>query len=267
MSAQPERVVGGLVPIHEVARLAGVTSRTLRHYDAVGLLSPAAVAANGVRWYGDPELLRLQEILLLRATGLGLRDIAAVLAGETDRVAALRTHRQRLVAEAEALAALVVTVDRTIAGLEEGREMAPEELFEGFDGVDPQTQARHERELEERYGPAVREHIDQSHRRVAAMTPQDKAAVGQDLEVLESRMAALLAAGHGPGDAEVQAVVADHYAWVCRFWTPDADAFAGLGDLYVDHPEFRAHYEDRAPGLAEFYRDAMTDYALRTLTP
>ena len=80
----------------EVVRASGVTSRTLRHYDEIGLLRPAAIAPNGHRWYEREQLVRLQRILLLRDLGLRLDVIADVLDGETDEVAALRRHRDLL---------------------------------------------------------------------------------------------------------------------------------------------------------------------------
>src|SRR5947209_2718065 len=124
--------------IVEVARLSGVTARTLRHYDAIGLLPPAGVGANGYRLYGQDELLRLQEILVLRQLGLGLADIAGVLAEPTDRLSALRAHHERLLGERHRLGAVAATVARTIRELErtEGGTMPsdhPEHLFEGFD--------------------------------------------------------------------------------------------------------------------------------------
>jgi DNA-binding transcriptional MerR regulator len=82
--------------IAAVARMSGVTARTLRHYDAVGLLPPAWVAADGRRHYGRKELLRLQRILLLRELGLGLPAIAAALARGTGDTAVLRAHRDRV---------------------------------------------------------------------------------------------------------------------------------------------------------------------------
>ena len=66
-------------------------------------------------------------------------------------------------------------------------------------------------------------------------------------------------------DPRTQEVTAGHYAWVCQFWTPSADAFAGLGDMYVDHPDFHARYEAVRPGLAEYVRDAMATYAITSL--
>lgn len=126
--------------IAEVVRMSGVTSRTLRHYDEIGLLPPAGIGSNGHRYYEEAGLLRLQRILLMRELGLGLREIRRVLDERTDPVSALREHSRRLREERDRLDTLVRTVERTITELEEGKDgndMAkinrPENLFEGLE--------------------------------------------------------------------------------------------------------------------------------------
>jgi hypothetical protein len=98
------------------------------------------------------------------------------------------------------------------------------------------------------------------------MTKDDAARIQADLAERDAEYAALLEAGVAADDPRTQAVTADHYRWVCQFWTPSAEAFAGLGDLYVDHPDFRARYEAVSPGLAVYVRDAMAAYAVTSLT-
>ena len=140
--------------------------------------------------------------------------------------------------------------------------MGPEELFEGFDA---DKQRAYEAELVDRYGPAAQEQIDESWRRVGRMTKADADRIQADLAARDEAYAALLDAGVAADDPRTQEVTAGHYAWVCQFWTPSAEAFAGLGDLYVDHPDFHARYDAVRPGLAEYVRDAMAAYAIGTL--
>jgi len=135
--------------IVEVARHAGVSSRTLRHYDDVGLVPPAYVGSNGYRYYEQEQLLRLQEVLLLRELGVPLGAIRRVLDGTADRVAVLREHRVALLAERDRLDRLAATVARMVEMRERGDHMGPEELFEGFDA---DRQRGYEAELVERYG-------------------------------------------------------------------------------------------------------------------
>jgi DNA-binding transcriptional MerR regulator len=254
--------------IVEVARTAGVSSRTLRHYGDLGLVAPAYVGANGYRYYERPQLLRLQEVLVLRELGLPLEAIARVLDGTQDRAAVLRTHRLALLAESERLARLADTVGRTVMEIErtseEGGEitMRPEELFDGFDA---EKQKAYEAELVERYGPGVQEHIDESWRRIGRMESADVAGVDAEYAAIGARLIPLIDAGVAPDDERVLDVMADHYAIVARFWTPDAEQYAGLGDLYVDSPDFKARYDAEHPRMAEYLRDAMAAYALARL--
>lgn len=246
--------------VSDVARLARVSTRTLRHYDDIGLLHPAAVGANGYRYYERPQLLRLQRILLLRDLGMGLDVVASVLAGEQDEVEALRRHRQVLQVEARRLARLADTVDRTIQELEGGPEVS--DLFEGFEA----KQARFEQDLVERYGEGVREKFEQSRTATAGWTRADYAGAQQEYEQLDTRMDAVLASGAAPDSDSAFAVLDDHYAAVARIWTPNAAAYAGLGQLYVENPEFKARYDAVDPRLADFYRDAMAAYAAARLS-
>ena len=248
--------------IVEVARYAGVTSRTLRHYDERGLVPPAYVGTNGYRYYEQEQLLRLQEVLLLRELGLPLDAIRRVVEGTEDRVAVLRQHRAALLAERDRLDRLATTVARTIEVREGGDPMGPGELFEGFDA---DRQAGYEADLVARFGPQAQERITESWRRIATMTKDDATAVQAGLADRDESYAALLDAGVAADDPRTQDITAEHYAWVCRFWTPSAEAFAGLGDLYVDHPDFKARYDAICPGLAEYVRDAMAVYAVTTL--
>jgi DNA-binding transcriptional MerR regulator len=249
--------------IVDVARLAGVSSRTLRHYGDVGLLAPAYVGSNGYRYYGRAELLRLQEVLVLRELGLPLDAIARVLDSTADRAAVLREHRAALLAERDRLTRLADSVGRAIHEHEGGAVMDPAELFDGFDA---ERQREYEADLVERFGPQAQDSIDESWRRIGRMTPEQAAHVQADLASRDEQYAVLLDAGVAADDPRTQDVTADHYRWVSQFWTPDADAFAGLGDLYVDHPDFRARYDAVRPGLAAYVRDAMHVYAVEQLT-
>jgi MerR family transcriptional regulator, thiopeptide resistance regulator len=254
--------VGETWSIVEVARFAGVSSRTLRHYDDLGLVAPAYVGSNGYRYYGRAQLHRLQEVLVLRELGLPLDAIGRLLDGTTHRTAVLREHQVALLAERDRLTRLADAVGRSIEEQEGGEPMNPADLFDGFDA---EKQKGYEADLVARYGTGVQEKIDESWRRVGTMSKADADRIRADLDTRDQDYAALLDAGVAADDPRTQAVTAEHYRWVCQFWTPDADAFAGLGDLYVDHPDFRARYDAVRPGLAAYVRDAMATYAVTTL--
>jgi DNA-binding transcriptional MerR regulator len=249
--------------IGELARAANVSTRTLRHYDAIGLLQPTWTQASGERMYGSAAQLQLQRILVLRELQLPLDEIARVLAVEVDPLDALRVHRERVAEERDQLASVLATLDSTIDTLESGGDLVATNLYNGFD---PTKQAHYEAELGERYGADVGPVIAESHRRLATWTEAERAAIPEVFAELERRLAAELESGADPSDEAVQDIVAEHYAFICRFWTPDADSYAGLGDLYVEHVDFRARKDAVHPGLAEFERDAMAEYAVTRLT-
>lgn len=253
-----------LYPISDVAAMSGVTSRTLRYYHQIGLLIPAQTPGVGQRRYDDENLRRLQRILILREFGLPLATIGDVLAEEADEVVALTAHRDQIRVERDRLARLITTLDKTIDELKGGPSMRPEELFDGFDA---DKQAQYEADLIERYGPQVQEQIDESWRRVAAMSKADAASINPAFEGVERALASLLEAGASPTGSAVQGVVAAHYKIVVKFWTPDRESYAGLGQMYVDHPDFRARKDAVHPDLAEFERDAMAAYAEANLAP
>jgi MerR family transcriptional regulator, thiopeptide resistance regulator len=251
--------------VKTVARLSGVSVRTLHHYDEIGLLKPARVGANGYRYYGREDLLRLQQILFHRELGMPLAAIAALLDDPGfDRVAALRSHRDRLRQQMARGRRLIETIDATLAALQGETKMDETKMYLGFE---PETQARHEAWLTERYGDGMDDRIAQSKSGLAAMQP----AAAQDLmaqgEALEAAFAKALQTG-APADSEATQTLAKRWCdWIACAWNraPDRAAFEGLSRLYEDHPEFRARYEARCAGLTEYLGAAMRAYAERAL--
>jgi MerR family transcriptional regulator, thiopeptide resistance regulator len=246
-------------PTAAVAAMTGVSARTLRHYDAIGLLEPASVGHGGIRRYGHAELLRLQQILLFRRLGLRLDVIADILDGGLDTVEALRRHADRLAEERARLDTLAATVDATIRQIQEGRHMEPETWF---DGLDAGRHNEYEAEARRRWGDQA---IDRANTAVRQMSDDERAALPATFDDINRRLAALLASGSDAADADVQAVIAEHYRFVERFWSsaPTAEAYKGLGALYTEDARFTATFDALEPGLAVFVRDAMRRYADR----
>ena len=240
--------------IAEVARTSGVTSRTLRHYDTIGLLAPAWTASNGWRYYEEEQLLTLQQILLLRNLGLGLKTVADVLArhSRSGTVEALARHREWLLQEQGRLARLVRTVEATIESIQKGEEMAPEKVFEGFEHNPYEAEAR------ERWGDAA---VDASNQRMRGWTAADAEHARTGYPRVHRALAAFRAAGVAAADERVQELVHQHYEVTCLFWTPDSDAYKGLGQMYVDDERFRQNIGGGDDALAEYLRDAMVVYA------
>jgi len=242
----------------QAAKKAGVTSRTLRHYDAIGLLTPADTAPDGRRYYGDAELLRLQHILVLRELGVDLTTTARILAAEPgNAVGLLRGHLAALTAERDRYARLAATVTRTIDSLEKGTPMTTDDMFEGF------QHARYEPEARERWGDTA---VDRSNANWERLGEDGKKRhMRIDQEIVEALGAA--ARIHlAPESPEVQDVVARHYAWLTQIWTPNAEAYVSLTQMYVDDERFRVHYDEVTPGAAALLRDAAAIYAAKELT-
>lgn len=244
---------------HEVARMSGVSARTLRHYHAVGLLAPAGTASNGWRYYEREQLLRLQQILLMRELGLGLDAIADVLArrSRTSTVEVLRRHRTWLLEERTRLARLARTVEATIDNLENGGELTVEKLFEGFEHNPYEAQAR------QRWGD---EAVDESYRRMRTWSEADAGKARTGYTRVHEGLAPLYAAGVAADDERVQELVHLHHEVTSLFWTPSAQAYRGLGQMYVDDERFRRTIGGGNDALVTYLRDAMAVYADTRLT-
>lgn len=247
--------------VKQMAKLSGVSVRALHHYDAIGLLRPRAVGANGYRYYDRQDLLRLQQILFHRALETPLKDIQAALDDPAfDLAAALRTHRERLAAEVERYAKLVDVVDRTLADLKGDETMEDKDMFKGFD---PEKQARHEAELVERYGDGMAEQIAHSKAGMKSWGKADWDGFKQEGVAIEHDMAKALAQGLPADSDAVAGIMRRHWAWIGKSWNrePTPAAFTGLGQLYLDSPEFTERYEAIAPGLTEYLATAMRVFA------
>lgn len=245
--------------VHQVATLAGVSVRTLHHYDQIKLLRPSSRTAAGYRLYGEADLLRLQQILFFRELDFPLGEIQRILDDPRfDQVKALESHRRMLHERAERLALLLSTVDKTIQKLtEDTMTLTDADLYEGFS---QEQIERYKREVKERYDPKL---VAESDRRVRKMSKAQWQAVGAEGQEVTRRMAELM--DRDPGDPEVQETIARHHAWIENFYPASAEVYSGLGQLYVEHPEFRAFYEAYAPNLADFMQAAMNYYAEHTL--
>jgi len=244
--------------VKQLGKLAGVSARTLHFYDEIGLLRPATRTASGYRMYGERELLILQQIMFFRQLDVPLEEIRRILADPNfDQVRALRRHRELLEAQAARLGRLIKTVDKTLLMLEGTMTLSDAELYEGFS---QEQIERYKRESREAYGVEV---VEESERRAKGMSKGQWQAVRDEGDAVTRGLAGLM--DRPVDDPEVQALIARHYKWVCTFWTPDAAAYTGLGQLYTDNPEFRANYDKYAVGLADFLREAMAYYAEQEL--
>jgi DNA-binding transcriptional MerR regulator len=246
--------------IKRAAEIAGVSVRTLHHYDHVGLLVPAGVSEAGYRLYADDDMARLQQILFYRELGFELKAIKALLdQPDHDRLEALERHRALLGGVHGRLARLITTCDRTIAALKGGPPVATEEMFDGFG--DPEL-AEWQREAEARWGdsPAMK----QSKERLKHYTAADYQRLKENGKRAMQALAELI--DRPPDDPELQARIAESHRYIHEtFYDCPLEMYRGLGDMYVDDPRFKANYDKFAPGLAVLVRDAIHIYVDRAL--
>ena len=247
--------------IAEVAQMSKVTARTLRHYDDIGLLRPAYVADNGYRYYGQQQLLRLQRLLLLRDLGLSLATIADVIDGQRDEIAALQEHARWLDDERGRLTRLALTLSRTIHHLQGGPQMSAPDMFEGF----AERKFQLEDDLAQQHGDGVREHFRAAEQNTKDWTQQDYLDAQRRGEEIDTRIFAVMQTGAASDSSAALAAIDEHYREVASVWTPDKNSYTNLGQRYVDDPDFRARYDARASGFAEYLRDAIAAYASHQL--
>ena len=254
MGARQRHTVG------DVARLAGVTVRTLHHYDRIGLLVPSARSESGYRLYAYGDLERLREIRLLRELGFGLDAIARLLdARAYDRRGALEAQRDLLVARLARTEKIIRGVDRALKALEEETEVDENEMFEGLEEFD---QTRYEAEVEQRWGDT--DAYQESKRRSSRYGKADWARITREGDAVVARLAALLSRGARADGREAMDLAEEHRCHIGRWFYPCSPAMhRDLAETYTADPRFEAYYEKRGAGLAGFVQEAIRANALR----
>jgi DNA-binding transcriptional MerR regulator len=244
----------GLLTVGAVARVAGVTVRTLHHYDAVGLVSPSGRTHAGYRLYAPADLDRLHAVLAYRELGFGLDEIAALLTGDADPLTHLRRQHQLVRTRIDHLTRLLGALEKTMEAQMSGLNLTPEERFEVFGEHDPEE---HADEARDRWGDT--DAYRQSQQRTARYTKDDWLRIKAEAEGVTQRFAELFAAGAPADGPDAAAAVRAHRDHITRwFYDLPPEGQRGLAAMYVEDDRFRRHYDDRAPGLAQYVHDAIT---------
>ena len=241
--------------IKHVADMAGVSVRTLHHYDHIGLLKAESASPAGYRLYGAAGLERLQQIMFFRELGFSLKEIKCILDNPGfDRKEALITHKRLLLEKRKRLDILIASVEQTIDALERGSVMEEGRLFDGFD----ESKIEEYRcEARARWGSAL---VDESYRRASAYTKEDWDRIKAGEREINAAIASLMDRGD-PSDPEVQEWIHRHFKRINDWFYPcTREIFRGLGDLYVSDSRFKANYERVRPGMADFMREAIRIY-------
>lgn len=240
--------------VGDVARLAGVSVRTLHHYDELGLLTPSRRSEAGYRLYTDEDLERLQQILFYKELGFGLERIAAVMsAPDFDRREALVEQRQLLADRVRRLQATLNLVDKTLASIQGGFQMTKEEMFEVFGDFDP---SQYEAEVQERWGDT--DAYKESARRTKQYTKADWQRFKDESEEIGNDIARLMDDGVPPTDPRAMDAVERHRLQIDAWFYPcSREMHAELGKMYVTDERFRRTYEAVRPGMAQYVCDAI----------
>lgn len=245
--------------VQKLGALAGVSTRTLRYYDVIGILKPARINSSGYRIYGEVEVNQLQQILFYRELGVSLEGIRDIMTDPSFNGAlALIEHHERLLEKRAQLNILIANVEKTIA-LAEGRNiMTNKEKFEGFKQKQiDDNETKYGKEAREKYGDII---VDKSNKKFKKSSEEQHAAAEKlGIEVIDT-----LAQAYATGDpaSELSQKAADlHRQWLSFYWDEySKEAHAGLAQMYVDDERFTAFYDAKQPGSAKFLRDAVVIY-------
>lgn len=245
--------------VQKLSRLAGVSTRTLRYYDEIGILKPARINSSGYRIYGHEEVNKLQQILFYRELGVSLENINEIMTSPNfDSTTALKEHREKLLAKKNQLDMLIANVDKTIAEVEGRIIMSDKEKFQGFkEKLIKDNEEKYGSQIRQKYGDAV---IDASNEKFRNMS-KEKYAEYEKLEkdVLKTLKEAF--ATKDPASDLAQKAADLHRTWLSYSWNSySKEAHAGLAQMYVEDERFTQYYDKDQPGLAAFLRDAILIY-------
>lgn len=245
--------------VNKLSKMSGVSARTLRYYDEIGLLHPVRVASSGYRIYGQNEVDTLQQILFYRELDFSLDEIKILLtAPDFDRAQAFSNHLTALHHKRERLDELIINVSKSIAAMKGEITMSDKEKFEGFkQKLIDDNETKYGAEIREKYGDLA---IDESNARLKGMT-KEQYGEGERLRLeFEEILKAAFETGDPSGELAQKAVDL-HRQWLCVFYPKYSKEYhKGLGEMYVADERFRANYDKLAPGCTEFLRDAINVY-------
>jgi DNA-binding transcriptional MerR regulator len=245
--------------INELAKISGVTLRTLRFYDNKGLLKPAYYGINGYRYYEEEQLLMLQQILFFKELGFPLDKIKEVLnRSDFDKIAALYSHKANLEKDAKKIALLIETVEKTVEHLKTGIEMNKKELYQGFN---EETRLKYEQQFKEKVG-------EEQMNQLTAELKENVQSWGeknwqQSFNAFADfcqGMAQALEKGLLPDSSEVQLLMLQHLKFLGMHWTPTKESYLALKELY-QAPESQGIFEPYHPNLAAYFFKAMDHFA------
>ena len=245
--------------VQKLAKLSGVSPRTLRYYDQINLLKPSRINSSGYRIYGRNEVNRLQNILFYKELGVNLENIKEIINSESfDYISVLKDHKEKLIIKRNVLEELIINIDKTIKQSEGEMKMSDKEKFEGFkQKIINENEGKFGNEIRQKYGNDV---IDKSNKKIMNMDQKEYENItGLENEVIETLKEAFQTGDINGELAQKSAQL--HREWLCKYWSEySKEAHAALANMYVDDERFTAYYDKHTPGMAKFLRDVILIY-------
>lgn len=242
--------------IKSLANLAGISTRTLRYYDEIGLLSPCRVNSSGYRIYGEKEVNLLQQILFYRELELPLDKIKEIITkNDFDYKSALYEHKESLLRKQEQIKILLNNVEKTISSLEGESSMSNKEKFEGFkEELIKENDKKYGKEIREKYGEDV---VTESYKKVSKLSEEQWITVENLSKEINKTLKEAMETGNPSGELAQKAVEL-HKEWLSYFSNYPKEAHLGLGQMYVADPRFTEYYEKNVgENAAVFLRDSI----------
>lgn len=245
--------------VHKLSQMAGISERTLRYYDQIGLLKPNRINSSGYRMYGSIEVDILQQILFYKELGIDLDSIKNIIQNpKFDSLKALKEHLSKLEKNKENIDILITNVKKTILNKEGKTEMSDKEKFEGFKSkIIEENEEKYGKEAREKYGD---DKVDYSNQKIKNMSKEDY----EKIQNLHSEIKETLKLAFEQGDptSELsQKACKLHKEWLTFFWNSySKEAHKAIAQMYVDDDRFKQNYESIAKGCTEFFRDAIFYY-------
>lgn len=246
--------------VGEVAEVAGVSVRTLHHYDDIGLLTPSGHSQAGYRHYDEQDLERLQQVLFYRELGFPLKEIVTILADPgQDALTHLRRQRELLLARRGILDAMVAAIEHAMEANRMGTALTPEERFEVFGEHDP---AQHGDQVQQRWGDT--DEFRQATARTSRYTKADWLLMKDESAANVQAFAAAMRAGAAGDSAAAMDAAEAHRQHISRwFYDCSSEVHRGLAALYLADERFARNYEGVAAGLSQYIHDAILANAAR----
>ena len=248
--------------VNKLAKLSGVSVRTLHFYDEIGLLKPAFYGDNNYRYYEEEQLLLLQQILFYKELGFPLNDIQKILgSADFDKITALTSHKNILQGDLNRVQHLIKTIDNTIAYLKGEKMLKLEEIFHGF--TEEKQKMYEDFLVENNVSQAV---INSMRDKVKNWKSDEWLENKREADQIYAALGAAIDNRLNPESTEVQALIEKHYQMTSVFWTPTKKTYIALGQFYRSHLDFVTFYEEIHPKLLPFMVEGMKIYAEKKLS-